>query len=50
MVSKVSVTISHNVNVFLKIFLKTVPNDIVYMEEKCLNTLLGIVCKLRGVP
>lgn len=28
-----------------KNILKTIPNDAVYMEEKCLNPLLGIICK-----
>ena len=41
-----SVTISRSIIVFLKIFLKTIPNAAVYMEEKCLNPLLGIICKL----
>lgn len=28
------------------IFLKTIPNGAVFKEEKCPNTLLGIICQL----
>ena len=44
-----SVAISNNVSAYLKLVLKTVPNDAVSMEETvCSNPLLDIICKLVG--
>lgn len=41
--------ISNNISAYLKLFLKTVPNDAVSMEETmCSNPLLDIICKLVG--
>lgn len=41
-----SVAISHSISVFLKIFSKTLPSNTLFMEEKCPNSLLDIICKL----
>lgn len=44
------VAILCSISVFLKIFLNTIPDDAVFKEEKCPNTLLGIICQgTRGL-